>query len=96
MVGHKHQDLSVTLGSNLAASKQITSVKMNTKIEEAQFFLEDDHTPFAEKGIPFVHVIDWKNIDEWHTPHDTIKIVSEKKIRELTEVCLRFLSLPKI
>jgi hypothetical protein len=95
MVGHKQQDLSITFGSVPSVSKQIASVKKQTKIEEAQFSLEDDHTAFAEKGIPFVHIIDWKNIDEWHTPQDTLKIVSEKKIGELTQVFLRFLDLPK-
>jgi glutaminyl-peptide cyclotransferase len=95
MIGHKNQNISITMGSDNAAAKQIVSVKKRTKIEEKSFSLEDDHVAFAEKGIPFVHMIDWDNIQEWHTPHDTLKIVSEKKIEELVQVFLRFLNLPK-
>ncbi len=95
MIGHKNQSLSMTRGSDRNVMNQFLSVSGTTKLSAATFELEDDHSPLAAIGIPFVHVIDWDNIQEWHTKDDNMSIVSAKKIAEFTRVILRFLQLKR-
>jgi glutaminyl-peptide cyclotransferase len=90
MIGHKNQKLSITRGSSSSAASQILKLKNNTRIEAASFELEDDHAPFAALKIPFVHIIDWENVHEWHTPYDTMEILSADKIAQFGNVLLEF------
>lgn len=91
MVGHKNQKLLATSGSYEIALNQILKVKGNTSITATSTLIEDDHVPFRERGVRFVHLIDWFNLEEWHTEKDTLEIVSAQKIAELGEVLRKFL-----
>lgn len=95
MIGHKEQVVFVTQGSHAAATAQILGVRGDTPISSVPLGIEDDHLPFAERGVPFVHLIDWTNLKEWHTPADTLEICSPANVARLTDVALRFLFQPR-
>ncbi|MDD2922124.1 MAG: M28 family peptidase [Anaerolineales bacterium] len=48
-------------------------------INEEKFNMEDDHTPFVEKGIPAVDLIDF-DYPYWHTAQDTADKVSAESL----------------
>jgi len=92
MVGHKKQKIFLTMGSDPEATKALLDVKGEVDMSEARLGIEDDHTPFAQRGVPFVHAIDWTNLEEWHTPKDDLSIVSPEKVASLALAVQRFLA----
>lgn len=93
MVGHKHQKLFVTNGSDAVWSQRWIEVAKKSKIEieMTSQIVEDDHVPIAKRGVKFVHVIDWTNLQEWHTARDTLEIIDSKKIATLADAFISFL-----
>lgn len=91
MIGHAQQNLFITAGSDDSLSTKLLSVKNRTTLSRVPMGIDDDHIPFARLGIPFVHVIDWTNLKEWHTEKDDLAIVSGAKIAHFGEMFLRFL-----
>jgi hypothetical protein len=91
MVGHRNQALSITKGSDAKATKSLLAVRESVSIQKSDEFVEDDHSPFLALGVPVLHLIDWTNLGEWHTPRDTIKIISTEKLASLGDVLIRFL-----
>lgn len=91
MIGHKNQNLFITNGSNPALTKKFLEQKTDVLINAVNISISDDHLAFAQLGIPFLHIIDWTNIDEWHTAKDDLSIVSTKKMANFGEHILRFL-----
>lgn len=91
MIGHKDQNLFVTRGSNPQLAQKILAQKGATKIAAVNLMIEDDHLPFAQLGIPLVHIIDWTNLAEWHTANDTLDIISNKNISDFGDLLVRFL-----
>ena len=53
--------------------------------------MEDDHVPFARLGLPFIHIIDWTNLAEWHKASDTLEITSNKNMADFGDLLVRFL-----
>jgi glutaminyl-peptide cyclotransferase len=96
MIGHKNQTLSITQGSNGALADQFVQSNQKTKIQKSDIFMEDDHVPFLKFKVPLLHIIDWKNLDEWHTPHDDLNIISYEAIMQLGENTLEFLKQTKL
>ncbi len=47
--------------------------------------MEDDHTPFLEKGIRAVDIIDF-DYPYWHTTEDTIDKVSPESLERVGRV----------
>jgi glutaminyl-peptide cyclotransferase len=95
MVGHKNQTLFLTNESHEKYRNQVLSTnKKNGKVNLifAPLGIQDDHTPFLEKKIPIIHMIDWTNLKEWHTPNDNIDIVSPEKINNLMELILSWMT----
>ena len=92
MIGHKNQKLFITEGSDMQASEQLEGLRASVKLARAPFQIDDDHVPFKNAGIPFVHVIDWTNLAEWHKETDTPAIISYEKIALFGDVLLRFLN----
>ena len=90
MVGHKNQNLFITEGSDNLLSEQFIALRGAVPIKKVPLAVEDDHIPFMRLGIPVIHVIDWTNLQEWHTPKDTLDIVSSEKIAALIEVVMKF------
>lgn len=90
MIGHKKQNLFITDGSDNLLSEQLIALRGSVPIKKVPLTVEDDHVPFMRLGIPFIHVIDWTNLQEWHTPQDTIDFVSAERIAALLEVVMKF------
>lgn len=91
MIGHKNQNLFITAGSHPQMSQKLLSLAGNTNISAPNIAIEDDHVPFLQKGVPVVHIIDWTNLNEWHTKNDTSKIISSKNLQGFGELLMRFL-----
>lgn len=94
MIGHKNQRIFLTHGSHAGASAQLLALKGKgggVDLSAVPLGIEDDHIPFARRGVPFVHLIDWTNLAEWHTPKDTLDIVSAEKVAALIHVTQAFL-----
>jgi hypothetical protein len=91
MIGHKNQNLFITTGSDQQLAQKFIGQKTSTKIFAANIAIEDDHLPFAKLGIPLLHIIDWTNLSEWHTPKDTTEIISNKNIADFGDMLVRFL-----
>jgi glutaminyl-peptide cyclotransferase len=96
MIGHKNQDLSITRGSDEHLAKILIESSYKIKISKANFMIEDDHTPFLSTKVPILHIIDWKNLNEWHTMNDTSDIISYQAIANLGETLIQFLSSNRI
>ncbi len=96
MIGHKNQDLSITRGSDEQLAKILIQHSNKIKISNANFMIEDDHTPFLSFKVPILHIIDWKNLSEWHTNKDTQDIISYQAISHLGETLIQFLSSNRI
>jgi hypothetical protein len=90
MVGHKNQNLFITEGSDSILSEQFISLRGTVPLKQVPLTVEDDHVPFRKLGIPFIHIIDWTNLQEWHTPQDNLDIVSPEKIADLAQVVMKF------
>ena len=91
MIGHKNQQLFITNGSHPSLTQKFLTQKTDVNIQAVNLNMEDDHVPFAQLGIPFLHIIDWTNIAEWHTEKDNLSIISTQKIANFGEHMLRFL-----
>ena len=91
MVGHKNQTLFITAGSHPQLSQKLLSVAGNTAISAVNLQIEDDHIPFLQKGVSVVHVIDWTNLNEWHTQNDKLNIISNKNMQDFGDLLIRFL-----
>lgn len=90
MIGHKNQNLFITEGSDDLLSEQFIALRGGVPIKKVPLSVEDDHVPFMRLGIPVIHVIDWTNLKEWHTPQDNLDIVSPAKIAALLDVVMKF------
>ncbi|APJ03341.1 M28 family peptidase [Silvanigrella aquatica] len=93
MIGHKNQKLSITQGSDENLGEKFVNSAKNVDIKQVAFMMEDDHTPFLSLNTPLLHIIDWNNIDEWHTKNDTPHIISYEMIANLGETIIQFLKL---
>lgn len=91
MIGHKNQTLTITNGSHRGYGAKLEELAQDVKISLAPLTVEDDHVPLAQRGVPVVHVIDWTNLSEWHTPKDTPEILSTERMRAFGGLILRFL-----
>ncbi len=96
MVGHKQQNLYITAGSQLDYMHKFIHLQKDILVMESPIYMKDDHSSFVEYNIPFLHIIDWTNLQEWHTFHDNLNIISSENIKKLGENILRFLSQVKI
>lgn len=95
MVGHREQNLLISKGSDRVLSQKLLDQKKKLSITATNLPMEDDHVPLAQRGIPYVHVIDWVNLNEWHTAEDTLAIISTRKIADFGDVLLAFLQQPR-
>jgi glutaminyl-peptide cyclotransferase len=91
MIGHKNQQLFITNGSHLSLTQKFLEQKTDVLINAANITISDDHQAFAQLGIPYLHIIDWTNLNEWHTAKDDLSIISTQKMANFGEHILRFL-----
>jgi glutaminyl-peptide cyclotransferase len=59
-------------------------------INEEKFSMLDDHTPFLEKGIPAVDIIDF-DYPYWHTTQDTPDKVSAESLKAVGDTLLKWI-----
>jgi glutaminyl-peptide cyclotransferase len=53
--------------------------------------MEDDHTPFLERGMRSVDIIDF-DYPYWHTTSDTLDKVSSQSLKAVGDVILEWLA----
>ena len=62
---------------------------------EQRIYIEDDHLPFARRGVPVVDLIDFQYGPVntfWHSPEDTLDKLSAESLRAVGETLLSVLS----
>lgn len=59
--------------------------------QNGQFVIGDDHVPFAEKGIPIVHLIPWQFPAVWHTMEDNADILDPSTCHDLALILKTFI-----
>lgn len=60
-------------------------------INQEKFSMLDDHTPFLEKGIPAVDIIDF-DYPYWHTTQDTPDKVSAESLKAVGDTLLKWIA----
>jgi hypothetical protein len=95
MIGHQKQKIFVTLGSDTTWTDRLLALKKDVNISKVPLSVEDDHVPFQSLGVPYLHLIDWTNLEEWHTAKDTPAIISNEKIAHFVEMIYRFLEVKR-
>lgn len=50
--------------------------------------IEDDHIPFAERGVPVLNIIDFENLAHWHAPGDTLANLSLESMEKAYRLAL--------
>ena len=94
MIGHKKQKLNITMGSHDKSEALLKKVSKGIHYADQRPPIEDDHLPFMQAGSKVLHIIDWNNLKEWHTPKDTLDIISNENIYRFTHAISRFLQEP--
>ncbi|XP_002158175.3 glutaminyl-peptide cyclotransferase [Hydra vulgaris] len=56
----------------------------------SSIFIEDDHVPFLEKGVPILHIIPVPFPKEWHTLEDDADALDPKTIENLLKIFRQF------
>lgn len=84
MIGDRDLNIYYEKNSNAAIMQEIWSEAgqagfSRNFISTYRFSMEDDHTPFIEKGIPAVDIIDF-NYPYWHTTQDTTDKISAESL----------------
>ncbi len=95
MVGDKDLNLYRERNSTRRLQDQIWAVAHeqgyeDSFIDEKKYSILDDHTPFLEKGIPAVDIIDF-DYPPWHTTQDTLDKVSPHSLDIVGETLLVWL-----
>lgn len=96
MVGDKDLNLYQERSSTPALRGEIWRVAGELGYEDAfipslKYTIIDDHTPFLERGIPAVDVIDF-DYPHWHTTADTLDKVSPESLNVVGETILSWVS----
>ena len=96
MIGDKNLDIYYESNSDQALSQAIWSVAdkagyQKQFIPQEKYSMEDDHTPFLEKGIRAVDLIDF-DYPYWHTTADTADKVSSESLRAVGDTLFRWIS----
>ncbi len=85
MIGDANLNIYLEKNSNVAIRTEIwnTAASLgygNIFINEEKFSMLDDHTPFLERNIPAVDIIDFDYL-HWHTTQDTPDKVSAESLQ---------------
>ena len=85
MIGDANLNIYLEKNSNVAIRTEIwnTAASLgygNVFINEEKFSMLDDHTPFLERNIPAVDIIDF-DYPYWHTTQDTPDKVSAESLQ---------------
>ena len=96
MIGDKNLDIYYESNSDRAISQAIWSEAAKAGyqkqfIPQDKYSMEDDHTPFLEKGIRAVDIIDF-DYPYWHTTADTTDKVSAESLQAVGDTLFRWIS----
>jgi len=96
MVGDANLNIKMERNSDSELTRQIwdTASKLGYAkyfIPEPGFSMIDDHTPFLERGIPAVDIIDF-NYPYWHTTEDTLDKISPVSLDMVGNTLYRWLT----
>ncbi|MBI3152432.1 MAG: M28 family peptidase [Chloroflexi bacterium] len=85
MIGDADLNIYLEKNSDVAIRTEIwtTAAELgygNVFINEEKHSMLDDHTPFLEKNIPAVDIIDF-DYEYWHTTHDTLDKISPASLQ---------------
>lgn len=92
MIGDSDLNIYLEQNSNQAIRSEIWSTAEELGygkvfIDTAKYSMLDDHTPFLEKGIPAVDIIDF-DYPYWHTTQDTLDKVSAESLQAVGNTLL--------
>lgn len=95
MVGDADQQIYYDRNSDVDLSEQIWAVAQGLGYGDAfvpdyRYSMLDDHTPFLERGIPAVDIIDF-DYPYWHTVDDTLDKVSAESLEHVGRTVQVFL-----
>lgn len=95
MVGDADLNIHYEKNSDRAIREQIWKTAEglgygNVFLQSEKFSMLDDHTPFVEKGIPAVNIIDF-DYPYWHTTEDTIDKVSAESLHAVGDTLWHWL-----
>jgi glutaminyl-peptide cyclotransferase len=98
MIGDKNLNIYRELNSNPGLTNQIwsTAAKLgyqNQFINQGKYRMEDDHTPFLEKGMTAIDMIDF-DYPSWHTVSDTPDKTSPASLKAVGDTLLTWLLAP--
>jgi Zn-dependent M28 family amino/carboxypeptidase len=96
MIGDKNLDIYYESNSDPALSQAIWSVAdkagyLTQFIPQDKYSMEDDHTPFLEKGIHAVDLIDF-DYPYWHTTADTADKVSAESLHAVGDTLFQWIN----
>ncbi|MEI7988821.1 MAG: M28 family peptidase [Chloroflexota bacterium] len=95
MIGDKDLNIYQEMNSTPALNQQIWDKAaalgyQTVFIPKPKYSLLDDHTPFLQKGIPAVDIIDF-DYPAWHTTTDTLDKVSPQSLKVVGDVVFAWL-----
>jgi Zn-dependent M28 family amino/carboxypeptidase len=95
MIGDKNLDIYLERNSDPGLSTEIWNVARNLGyqkyfINQDKYSMLDDHTPFLEKGIKAIDIIDF-DYPYWHTTSDTADKVSAQSLSIVGNTLLKWL-----
>lgn len=95
MVGDADLNIHYEKNSDRAIREQIWKTAEglgygNVFLQNEKFAMLDDHTPFVEKGIPAVNIIDF-DYPYWHTTEDTVDKVSAESLHAVGDTLWHWL-----
>jgi Zn-dependent M28 family amino/carboxypeptidase len=95
MIGDKSLDIYLERNSDPTISAEIWDIAKNMGyqqyfIVQEKYSMLDDHTPFLEKGIKAVDIIDF-DYSYWHTTSDTTDKVSLRSLAIVGNTLLKWL-----
>jgi glutaminyl-peptide cyclotransferase len=95
MIGDANLNIMMERNSNPELNSQIweTAVSLGYSrvfINQPGYSMLDDHTPFLEKGMPAIDIIDF-DYPYWHTTADTADKVSSESLKIIGDTILKWL-----
>ncbi len=98
MIGDKDLNIYKELNSDPVLTDTIWKIAASLGyqkefISQGKYRMEDDHTPFLEKGITAVDIIDF-DYPYWHTSSDTPDKVSASSLQAVGDTLLKWLLTP--
>ncbi len=97
MVGDKNQEIFFDRNSDVALSQRLWSIASSLGYEEQfraqpKYAMEDDHTPFRERGWSAIDIIDF-DYPSWHTRQDTLDKISAASLEHVGRVLQTWLEM---